>query len=575
VLGGLSVATADGRDLSGLLAQPKRLALFIYLASEPRRFHRRDALLPIFWSEADDAHARTALRNAVYFLRNYLGAGAIVGRGSQEIAVGEDVWSDMSELACLSGAARAEEALALYTGDMLPGFFLSDAPEFERWLESERNRLRSIAVSTAWQLAEECERAHRIGDAIRAARRAADIDPTDEQSSRRLIALLDRCGDRGAALAAYDELRRRLQSEYDVNPAPETEQLVARIRARRPSTTSSVREADVAYERGTYLFLRAAHGGHSTDLAQSRAFFEEAIARAPDFAPAYAGLSNYFAVSSVRGDLRPFEEHFARAIELSHHALTLDPQLAIPHVHFGVKAMYLDYDWETALREFRLATSLDPAYAEGHRFYGTCLGALGRQKEALAEFREAARLEPQIPLYANAVAAAHIANGDFESAIIELQRALKIDAAYGAARDRLIRCYESLALFADAIGERKRVSDEKSAAFERAYVADGDAGYRRERASELRASIAAMISQRDSAKPRTGAEVMNPVEVRLAIAHAELGEREDALRWVEAACAGKPGRFPWFSSRRELELLHSDPRWNAMRAAFAARARKS
>lgn len=562
-LGGLSVTTSDGRDLAGLLAQPKRLALLIYLASEPRQFHRRDTLLPMFWSEADDAHARTALRNGLYFLRGHLGGSAIESRGSQEIAAGETVWSDASALIELAESGQAEEAFALYQGDMLPGFFLPNTGQFERWLEDKRAHLRSVAASLAWRLAEDAERGHLAADALRLARRAVAIEPTNEKMTRRLIGLLDRFGDRAGALTLYEELRQRLEREYEVSPSPETEALVARLRARRGSpTTSNAREADIAYERGTYLFLRAAHGGHPADLAQARVFFEEAIALAPDFAPAYAGLSNFFAVASVRGDLKPFEETFERAIDLSHRALALDPDLAIPHVHFGVKAMYLDADWETAAREFLLAISFEPAYPEGHKFYGILCGAMGRWTEAVDTLRETARLEPHIPLYGNMIAAAHMGAGSFDLAIVELERSLRLDPTYAAARDRLIRCQEKLGRYTEAIAERYR--DPKGTtgeAFEREYTADGERGYLRARGTELRASIAALTSQLESGKPQTGGEVMNPLEVRLALAHAELGEWDAAMSWVERGCEGKPGRFHWFSCRLELAALRSSRRW--------------
>src|SRR5215217_7103766 len=79
-LGVLDLRGGDGQEFRAVLQQPKRLALLFYLAvaSRTRRFHRRDALLALFWPELDTDHARAALRRSLYFLRRSLGAEVIV-----------------------------------------------------------------------------------------------------------------------------------------------------------------------------------------------------------------------------------------------------------------------------------------------------------------------------------------------------------------------------------------------------------------------------------------------------------------------------------------------------------------
>ena len=63
VLGALNLLGAGGHELKSVLAQPKRVALLAYLATAtPRRLHRRDSLLALFWPELDQEHARAALR---------------------------------------------------------------------------------------------------------------------------------------------------------------------------------------------------------------------------------------------------------------------------------------------------------------------------------------------------------------------------------------------------------------------------------------------------------------------------------------------------------------------------------
>jgi len=143
-LGSLELLDHEGRPVNGAAAQPKRIALLAYLAiARPRGFHRRDTLLALFWPELETRRARAALNKAVHHLRASLGADAILSRGSEEIAVDrERVWCDVVAFDDALDAGRPEDALALYRGDLLQGFHMSGAADFEHWLDVERDRLR-------------------------------------------------------------------------------------------------------------------------------------------------------------------------------------------------------------------------------------------------------------------------------------------------------------------------------------------------------------------------------------------------------------------------------------------------
>lgn len=152
VLGTLDLRTPEGVEIRSVLAQPKRVALLAYLAVQGGGgFHRRDTLLPLFWPEADTERAHRALRQSLHFLRQSLGEGVIVSRGDEEVGI------DPARLCCdATKFARALEsgsyaqAVELYRGDLLQGFFISGAPDFEQWLDSERTRLRERATGAAW-----------------------------------------------------------------------------------------------------------------------------------------------------------------------------------------------------------------------------------------------------------------------------------------------------------------------------------------------------------------------------------------------------------------------------------------
>ncbi|HEX6913435.1 MAG TPA: hypothetical protein VF142_23725, partial [Longimicrobium sp.] len=138
----------DAVEVRSVLAQPKRLALLAYLASAtPRGFHARDTLLALFWPESDQERARNSLRQALHQLRRSLGDDVVVGRGDREVGLDpETFWCDAAAFDEAVREGRHEDALKLYRGDLMPGFFIEDAPEAERWLEEERARRRRAAV---------------------------------------------------------------------------------------------------------------------------------------------------------------------------------------------------------------------------------------------------------------------------------------------------------------------------------------------------------------------------------------------------------------------------------------------
>src|SRR5262245_57860379 len=200
----MQLSASDGRDLSGLDRQPKRMALLAYLAAAvPRGPQRRDTLLGLFWPEVSTTKARASLSQTLYILRNALGEQAILTHGEDEVAVSRAVVScDAQAFEAALDADRPDEALAHYRGEFLMGFFLGDAPEFERWVDRERERLRGRAAEAAWAWAETRAAAGDTAQAVRWARWAAALAPADEAVIRRLMTFLSKLGDRAAALRA-------------------------------------------------------------------------------------------------------------------------------------------------------------------------------------------------------------------------------------------------------------------------------------------------------------------------------------------------------------------------------------
>ena len=452
MLGRLSLTGADGRDVRTLLGQPRRLALLAYLAAaSPPGFHRRDSLLALFWPELDQEHARAALRQALHVVRDALGGDAVASRGDEEI--GLDFAQVSCDVAVFERALRngqLEEALDVYRGALLQGFFISDAPEFERWLETERARLQQAAAGGARALAERYESDNDLTRAVRWTRRSIELAPSDEGLVRRLIALLDRQGDRAGALEAYEAFARRVAAEYDAEPAAETRALVAAVRARRRAEPAAASpEVDsrshqwppskrrrgrlvmrvglsaagalallvgfsVAGPRGRLhprtpptsnaqaydLYLRAnmlvnqRQNRENDSLAIT--LFERIVALDPSFAAAQAGLARAYALRVTEfapGDTAALE----RARVAAEKALRLDPNLAEAH---QAQARLLwgpanHFFHERAIQEDRRALSLDPNMDRAHQHLGNIYLHIGMLDEAIAELQKTLAISPR------------------------------------------------------------------------------------------------------------------------------------------------------------------------------------
>src|SRR2546428_1995501 len=229
LLGTVNLTTADGCEARSLIGQPRRSALLAYLAAAtPRGTQRRDRLLTLFWPELDQGRARAALRQALHVLREELGPRVLVSRGDEEVGLDFDVVRcDVAEFDRAVAAGRLTEALDLYRGELLEGFFISGAPDFARWQDDERRRLCETASRAAQALVEEAEDRGDLAAAAIWARRALRLAPNDEALLRRLLTLLDLLGDRAGALQVHDEFARRLAAEFEAQPAAETQALVA------------------------------------------------------------------------------------------------------------------------------------------------------------------------------------------------------------------------------------------------------------------------------------------------------------------------------------------------------------
>jgi len=240
ILGTVDLKTADGATADAFLKQPKAVALLAFLAlARPHGYVRRDVLLGLLWPDSDQSSARGALSSTLYRVRQQLGTEVVESRGSDEVALGQNVWCDASEFRRLLADGDKEAALELYRGPLLPGFFIPSSDTFERWVDEERILLRRSANTAVLEVTEAAREAGDLVRATRWARQALAISPHDEAALRKLLGLYASAGNRAAALNAYESFARQLKREYEIEPDAATQALIRQI-ARATAAPSEV-----------------------------------------------------------------------------------------------------------------------------------------------------------------------------------------------------------------------------------------------------------------------------------------------------------------------------------------------
>ena len=226
----------DDAIVTGASAQRRKLALLAYLAVAGERGASRDKLLGIFWPETDTERARHALSQTLSALRHGLKCDDLV-LGTSDLRLNAAVIeSDVGAFQAAITAGDANRAVTLYEGPFLDGVFLSDAPEFERWVETTRARLAEKALAALSNLAH-ADTAR--GDHAAAATwwmRAAVLDGPNARVTLGLMTSLAACGDTAGALRHARVYETLIAEELNAAPDGAVVALADRLRASATAT---------------------------------------------------------------------------------------------------------------------------------------------------------------------------------------------------------------------------------------------------------------------------------------------------------------------------------------------------
>jgi TolB-like protein/Tfp pilus assembly protein PilF/predicted Ser/Thr protein kinase len=340
-------------------------------------------------------------------------------------------------------------------------------------------------------------------------------------------------------LALQDDVAMAIANELKIELTPRGQVPLASSRPVDP-------EAYEAYLKGRYYSSKRTE----KELKKSIEYFQQAIEKDPNYASAYSGMAEAYALLGERGNL-PSNEAFSQGKAAALKAVGLDDSLAEAHASLAIIAETLEWDWPAVEREYKRALELNPGYAAGHHWYASYLMYLGRYEEGIREEKRARELDPLSLAINNALGGRLLTAGRENEAIEQIQKTLEMDPNFAPAHTSLGWAYLSKGMNEEAIRE-----------FQKGVALSGsdpdesvDLGY-----------AYAVVGKRDEAR-RILAKLKRKRErtfvspAALGIVSGALGEKDEAFAWLEKAYEVRDPTLTYLKVGPKFTPLRSDPRF--------------
>jgi DNA-binding winged helix-turn-helix (wHTH) protein/Flp pilus assembly protein TadD len=304
-------------------------------------------------------------------------------------------------------------------------------------------------------------------------------------------------------------------------------------------------EAYHLYLKGRYCWNKRT--GEALKMAIE--FFQRAIAKDQDYALAYTGLADCYAIIPFYSNIPP-KPAFDEAKKATDKALEIDDTLAAAHASLGFVKEYYEWDWVGADREYNKAIDLNPNYATAHQWYGMYFMKLGRFEKARRELKRALRFDPRSLIINADLGLPFYFTGQYDEAVEQYRKVLEIDGDFIWARFFLGWAYERSGRFSEALGE-----------FQKAKMIDG-----RPEVSAMMAHTYAVSGRRDEAR-----NILNILEEQskhhyispyyMALIFAGLDDKDRAFGWLEKAYGDRNEWLVWLKVDPRFDCLRTDSRF--------------
>jgi TolB-like protein/Flp pilus assembly protein TadD len=339
-------------------------------------------------------------------------------------------------------------------------------------------------------------------------------------------------------LGVQDELGKAIARQVQLRLVPES----------GVAQRTQAQDADAYdfYLRGRYYWNQLT----PTGITRAIGYFEQSIARDPDYALAHAGVAECYAILPISCDAAVLEI-LPKALSSSARSVQLDNALAESHASVGAIKVWMEWDWGGAEASLRKAIELNPSYVQAHRWYAVTLSAVGRHREAAAEMKKARDLDPLSPLM-HGLSGALMYNARNDSSAIEhLRNALTINPDLWVLHLWIAKTYERQGKLTDAMQEYTKafaLSGGSTEALSLKAHMQAQAGNSREAHEAIRLLIE-LSAQR----------YVPPYNV--AMIFAGLGDEENALVWLERAYQSHDARLTWLGVESKWDFLRRHARF--------------
>jgi TolB-like protein/DNA-binding winged helix-turn-helix (wHTH) protein/Flp pilus assembly protein TadD len=347
----------------------------------------------------------------------------------------------------------------------------------------------------------------------------------------------------GDAVILQGELARQMAQAIRIKLTPQELTRLVNIQSVDP-------EAHEAFLKGRYFWSKR------TEATTRKAieYFQLATEKNPNYALAYTGLADSYislALPEALQEALPPNEAFPKARAAVDRALEIDPTLAEAHASLAHIKFQYERDWSGAEKEFQLAITLNPNYANAHHWYALTLMWRGGLDEALTQIKQARELDP-LSLVINANLGFILAGAQqYNKAIEQCRKTLEMDPNFALAHYRLGQIYILNGMNTEAIPELESAlalsggSPRATAELGLAYARTG----RRSHAVKLLNDLKAQAKER----------YVSPFD--FAVIYGGLGEKNQTLEWLEKADEERSTSLNLLKMSPAFSSLQSEPRF--------------
>lgn len=352
--------------------------------------------------------------------------------------------------------------------------------------------------------------------------------------------------DLGGALALQNDVASEISKTVSSILAPPSP-------ARNASRQTLNPAAYEAYLQGRYFWNKRSEQGHLKAIE----YFNQAIAEDPEYARAYSGLADAYALLGSNPNTRISRQaamEKARSAALK--ALALDDTLAEAHTSLAFVYWHYDWNWPLAEKEFTRAVHLNPSYPTAHHWYALYLLSQGRIEQALEEIRIAQRTDPLSLIINTDVAEVLLLSKQYDQGVEQARKVLEMEPRFSAARLVLTWCLLKKGATETALREAKNGYElapedpDMVANLAIAYAASGDVQ-----------SSRAILRQ---AEAQANRRPMDPILIGLVQAHALLNDKNEAFAMLERDLWTRNGGLTLIKLLPFLDSLHDDSRYSSL-----------